>query len=78
MTCREATEFIMDYLSGQLADDVVARFERHLSRCAACRAYLASYQATMALGQEAFTSDEMTAEAVPEDLVQAILDTRRR
>lgn len=77
MTCREATEFIMDYLTGQLAEDVVARFERHLSRCEACRAYLASYRATLAMEQDAFAADT-AAEPVPEELVQGILDARRR
>ena len=78
MTCREATDFIMDYLSGQLDGDLVARFERHLSRCAACRAYLASYQATMSLERDAFAAETGTDETVPEELVQAILETRRR
>jgi anti-sigma factor RsiW len=78
MTCREATEFIMDYLTGQLAEDVVARFERHLSRCEACRAYLASYRATLAMEQDAFADDTVAAEPVPEELVQGILDARRR
>lgn len=77
MTCREATEFIMDYVSGQLEGDAAARFERHLSRCPACRAYLASYQATMVMGRDAWTEADASA-SVPEELVQAILDTRRR
>ena len=79
MTCREATEFIMDYLAGQLDEDVVQRFERHLSRCAACRAYIATYQATIAMEREAFDEALPTDDAaVPEDLVQGILDATRR
>jgi anti-sigma factor RsiW len=76
MNCREATEFIMDYLSGQLDDDIVARFERHISRCDGCRAYLSNYKATLALEREAFAS-EPAAEAVPEELILAILQARR-
>ena len=78
MTCREATEFIMDYLTGQLAGDVVARFERHLSRCEACRTYLASYRATLAMEQDAFADETAAVDPVPEELVQGILDARRR
>ena len=78
MTCREATDFIMDYLSGQLDGDIVSAFEHHLTRCAACRAYLASYQATMALGRDAFAADPGPEETVPEELVQTILEIRRR
>ena len=76
MNCREATEFIMDYLSGQLDDDIVARFERHISRCDGCRAYLANYKATLVLEREAFAS-EPAGETVPEELILAILQTRR-
>jgi anti-sigma factor RsiW len=78
MTCREATAFIMDYLTGQLGEDVVARFERHLSRCEACRAYLASYRATLAMEEEAFADDPGAVEPVPEELIEGILEARRR
>ena len=79
MTCREATEFIMDYLAGQLDEDVVQRFERHLSRCPACRAYIATYRATLAMEREAFEVASSADEPeVPEDLVQGILLATRR
>jgi anti-sigma factor RsiW len=56
----------------------VAQFERHLSRCANCRAYLANYRTTVDLGRQACADDEADLPAdVPDDLVEAILASRR-
>jgi anti-sigma factor RsiW len=75
MTCLEIADFLFDYLSGELAADVRARFERHLALCGNCRAYLATYQATIRLASGATAT--ATAPAVPEDLVVAIVDSLR-
>jgi anti-sigma factor RsiW len=78
VTCREFADFIIDYVSGDLTADVSAPFERHLSRCPSCRAYLAQYRTTVAAGKDAFsTPDGELPDDVPEDLVQAILASRR-
>lgn len=53
MTCREAIEILADYLEQALAADLLADLERHLADCAPCRAYLATYRRTQALGAEA-------------------------
>jgi anti-sigma factor RsiW len=77
--CREFTEFIDDYLAGTLSEEIRAPFERHLSRCDNCRAYLSNYQATLEMEQEAFADqDAEVPAAVPEDLIQAILNSRPR
>ena len=77
MTCREFTDFIADYLAGELAPDALAAFERHLSRCDGCREYLAGYRETVALGRRACVDDEAAVPlSVPEDLVRAILAAR--
>jgi anti-sigma factor RsiW len=76
--CRECAEFIADYLSGELEPETTALFEHHLSRCVNCTTYLSNYRDTIRLGRQAF--DEAGAEApddVPEDLVKAILASRR-
>ena len=79
MTCREVADFLADYLSGTLAADTRAQFDRHLSVCPNCRAYLATYRATIALGRRAFAIPDADAETeVPAELVSAILDTVRR
>ena len=62
-----------------MAADVQATFDRHLSRCPSCRAYLTQYRATVAAGKEAFAEPDAALPAdVPEDLIQAILASRRR
>jgi anti-sigma factor RsiW len=50
MTCREAIDVLADYLDGTMPRDLAAEFERHLADCAPCRAYLATYRKTRALG----------------------------
>lgn len=78
MTCRELAEFIADYLSGDIPPDVREPLERHLSRCENCRHYLASYEATVALGRRAFENENADVPPdVPEDLVKAILASRK-
>jgi anti-sigma factor RsiW len=67
-----------DYLTGELAADVSARFEQHLSVCSNCVKYLTGYKATIELGRAAFDAGDATVPAeVPADLVNAILSARR-
>jgi anti-sigma factor RsiW len=77
VTCREFTRFILDYLGGALPDSTRARFERHLARCPECRAYLSNYEATIALGRQAFDDPGVVTDDVPDDLVRAVLDACR-
>jgi anti-sigma factor RsiW len=79
MTCREVADFLADYISGALAADIRAQFDRHLSLCPNCQAYLATYRATIELGRQGFaTSDTDAATEVPDELVSAILNAVRR
>jgi predicted anti-sigma-YlaC factor YlaD len=76
MTCREVSDFLMDYVAMELPADVVVDFERHLSRCANCRTFLSQYEATIKAGKRAFEQDDADASTVlPEDLVKAIMET---
>ena len=78
MTCREFAEFIADYLSGELPPETRAQFECHLDVCPNCVAYLSNYRDTMALGRRAFADEDAgLPDDVPDDLVQAILASRR-
>jgi anti-sigma factor RsiW len=78
VTCREFADFMLDYLAGELAADVGASFERHLTRCPSCVAYLAQYRATIVAGYEAFRDDDGEVPPdVPEELIEAILSSRR-
>lgn len=79
MTCRQFAEFILDYLTGDLGPDERTAFERHLSRCPHCPEYLNQYKATIEAGRAAFADEdgELPGE-VPEELVEAILASRRQ
>ena len=77
MTCRELADFIIDYLSGELPAEVRAAFDHHLSLCPNCVNYLASYKATVEMGRRAYDDPE-TVQAMPEDLVKAIVAAARR
>jgi len=77
MTCRELTEFLMDYLEGELPEGQRFTFDAHLHRCPACLAYLESYRQTVALGR--LVCEDPCAEVpqdVPPQLVEAILAAR--
>ncbi|HEY3099560.1 MAG TPA: zf-HC2 domain-containing protein [Methylomirabilota bacterium] len=53
MTCRQAIEVLADYLDGTMPPELAADLERHLDGCEPCRAYLATYRKTRALGAAA-------------------------
>ena len=52
------------------AREIRAAFERHLDACANCRAYLATYAATMRMTRRAAAEDPA---AIPDDLLEAIV-----
>lgn len=77
--CREFVAFLDDYLAARLSGEALAAFNDHLSRCPPCVAYLQTYRDAVRLGQRALAaSDDAVPDAVPEELVQAILAARSR
>ncbi len=76
ITCRDLIDFIADYLDGALTEIQTEDFQRHLSVCPSCRAYLATYEATIR-AERASMRDDVLPEA-PEELIRAILETGRR
>jgi anti-sigma factor RsiW len=79
MTCREFNDFMIDYLSAELAVEVRADFERHLADCPNCLRYLESYEVTVAVSRVAFNSLERELPVeVPEELIQAILSAQKQ
>lgn len=79
MTCREFSDFLMEYLSGELFVSERVEFERHIAECHDCLAYLRSYEETIRIGKAAFADpDALMPQDVPEELVQTILVSRRR
>ncbi len=79
MTCRELTEFLIDYVDGSLAPAERAAFDAHLGECPDCVTYLRNYEETIRLGKDLCKDEhDAIAEDVPEELVQAIVAARRR
>ena len=78
MNCREFTEFLHEYLFGNLPAQERAEFDKHLAECPWCVAYLDSYQKTIQLEQAAFSvpADAPPPADAPEELIQAILRAR--
>jgi anti-sigma factor RsiW len=68
----------MEYGSDELSPDTRAQFECHLRLCGNCRKYVGSYEETVKLGKRAFEDEDAALPAdVPEELVKAILASRR-
>lgn len=63
MTCREAIQFLTDYLDGRLPWRQRAAFLLHLGLCSDCRNYLASFRKTVQLLRIA--SQEIDADQFP-------------
>jgi anti-sigma factor RsiW len=78
MNCRECTEFILRYLEGELTPDEQASFALHMSRCPPCERYLRQYKLTVEAGKTACSeAGSRLATDVPEELVRAILQSRK-
>lgn len=78
VTCRDFVRFLDDYLNGALAAEQVAAFNDHLAACPSCVSYMNTYRETIRLGKLAFSpSSEPVPDDVPEDLVRAILQSRK-
>ncbi len=79
ITCRELIDFIADYLDGTLPPEFRHEFDRHLTVCPPCVAYLDGYKKTIAIGKAALKpSDEPATGQVPEGLLHAIRTARRQ
>ena len=80
MNCREFTEFLHEYLFGNMPAKRRAEFDKHLAECPSCLAYLDSYQKTIQLEKEALSiwEDAPPPAEAPEELIQAILRARSR
>ena len=75
VTCRDFADFLLSYADGELAQPEGDAFDAHLAICPDCMRYLAQYLDTIAAAPDAFGDDGFAD--VPEDLVQAIVASRR-
>ncbi len=77
ISCREFEDFILSYLDSDLPEKQRKRFEFHMRICRECRDYLAAYKRSMELYQAMFPRAKTIPEDVPEDLIKAIIESRR-
>lgn len=75
MTCREALDFLIDYLDGNLTLPQRIAFKVHLALCQQCRDYLDTYEKTIRAVRGSMVDQELYSN-LPEELVQAILASR--
>jgi anti-sigma factor RsiW len=79
LTCKQFVDFLHAYLDGEFSGERLATVERHLSVCPDCTTYLESYRRTISLSVSAMTElSEKLPEEIPEGLLRAILDDRKR
>ncbi len=76
LTCREFVDFLHAYIDKELPAERSATFDRHLAVCPDCTNYLESYRKTIGLSVAAMS--ELAKRKIPEDLVRAILEARKR
>lgn len=77
ITCRQLTDFLIDYFEGQLPEEEHRRFQEHLDACGDCADYLHSYRQTVELTRDLCGDSEQLPPEVPDDLVTAILEAQR-
>ncbi|HSR50583.1 MAG TPA: zf-HC2 domain-containing protein [Acidobacteriota bacterium] len=75
LTCREAIDFLIDYVQGEMPPKQAEVFEEHLDRCPPCQAYLETYREAVRMGKEVCKEDR---QPIDPHLAQAILDAIRK
>ena len=79
MTCRDVTDVLDRYLDGELPRRQQLTLKLHLLLCRNCRNYLHSYKLTIRAAKAAMLDlDGPPPADMPEDLVKAILASRKR
>jgi len=76
LTCHDVIDFLSDYLDGALPLETAAAFEEHLAICPDCVAYLDNFLATLKASRTAMIAQVEVP--IPDELVQAILASRRK
>jgi anti-sigma factor RsiW len=51
MTCRELAEVLIDYVGGELPEEMCVTIRSHLEGCEECVHYIATYQVTMQISR---------------------------
>lgn len=73
MTCREALDFLSDYIAGELPSDTHQTFQDHLHRCPNCKVLVDQIRATIVLAERSGREPESLP--LSDELVAAIMKT---
>ncbi len=71
-TCKESIARMLEYIDGELSDDLREKLEAHLGGCTSCEEFLASYRATPSICRQAL------AKKMPEEVAHKLTDFLRR
>lgn len=71
-TCKDTVGLMLEYLDGELAEDVRARLEEHLGGCSPCEDFLKTYKDTPSICRKAL------AKKMPESMAARLTDFLRR
>lgn len=78
VTCRDANEFLDDYLSDELPLKQRLIFEWHIRLCSGCKDYLDRYRRSIDLCRDNFyDSEEEADEEVPEQIMKGIIAAKQ-
>ena len=69
ITCKELIDFLDDYVAEELTPSRRHEFERHLSVCPSCVAYVQSYRETIQLARRAYPDPA----EIPPEMLAALL-----
>ena len=75
ITCVKFFELVGGYRDGELVAAQCRLLEAHLTECQKCQDYLKAYRITIRLAKAAM--EDLEEQAVPEELVKAILLSAR-
>ncbi|MCS6975748.1 MAG: zf-HC2 domain-containing protein [Gemmatales bacterium] len=66
ITCQEVSDWLLDYLSGELSENDRRAVDHHLGSCPACVSFVHSYRMTISL------SRRLAAQPTPPELIERI------
>ena len=78
LNCEKFAQFLHDYFDDELDPEQKATFDKHIELCPPCGDYLRAYKQTVILGKKVCCDGKTLPDDVPDQLVQAILEARRR
>ena len=78
ITCREINDSTFDYINGDLTEEQVTLFQRHIRICPICRTFLKTYVAVHEAESHVIPFENIDVpDTMPQGLIHAILNVRK-